>query len=73
MQNTTNNTTKIKEKIPHGGLKIIAKMSGTTIYTVSRVVNGRSENQKVKKAITKYLNKLNKQHTEFNNAVNSIQ
>lgn len=68
-----NNTTQIKEKIPHGGIKIIAGMAGTTIFTASRVVNGKSENAKVKKAITQYLKQLSKEENDFKKAINPIK
>jgi hypothetical protein len=49
------NTAQIKGKIPYGGVKEIAERAKTSIYTVSRVVNGKSENVKVLRAITQYL------------------
>lgn len=50
--------TDIKSILPHGSIKEIANRCGVTIFTVSRVVNGHSNNTKVKRGIADYLNEL---------------
>jgi hypothetical protein len=50
---------KIKDQLPHGALTEIAILSNVSLQTVSGVINGKSQNRKVLKAITKYLTDLN--------------
>lgn len=57
MQNIVKNN-KIKSAIPHGGVTEIAKIAGVTIFTVSRVLSGKSRNNKVLNAIAVYLDGL---------------
>lgn len=71
MQNIVKNEA-VKKTIPYGGIKEIAKASKTSIYTVSRVVNGRSKNIAVKKAITEYLKNLKATDEELSNSVSSL-
>ncbi len=72
MQNKTVNKANIKEVIPYGGIKEIAKRSKTSIYTVSRVVNGGSKNLRVKAAITEYLIEVNETGKKLNQAVATL-
>lgn len=48
----------IKTAILYGGISEIATAAGVSITTASRVVNGRSRNKKVMKALAGYLNDL---------------
>ncbi len=64
MQNKVNNAS-IKNVMPHGSLKEVAAMAGVTIYTVSRVLNGKSNNRKVLKSITDYLSDLKSEKNEL--------
>lgn len=58
MQQTRKNQNIVKAAIPYGGLSEIATRSNTSVYTVSRVINGKSRNQKVLKEINTYLQEL---------------
>lgn len=55
MQQLGKNKKELKAAMPYGSLSEIAKRSETSIYTVSRVVNGKSNNNKVLKEISLYL------------------
>ena len=59
MQNTVKNITTLRKILPHGAIKEISDKSGTTIFTVSRVFNGKSKNIKVIRAISEYIHDLN--------------
>ncbi len=48
----------LKEALPHGAMTEIAERCGLTKYTISRVVNGQSNNIKAKRAIENYLKEL---------------
>lgn len=67
------NTSKIKEIIPYGGIKEIAEMANCSIYTVSRVINGKSNNKKVTDALTKFLKNLNTKKVDLENTVATLQ
>ncbi len=72
MKKYIKNNAKIKAAIPYGGLKEIAKMSNTSIYTVSRVVNGVSRNLKVIEAITEYLKSLEQTNKNLDDALSTL-
>lgn len=59
MQKNKQNNANLKEILPYGAIKKIAFRSKKSIYTVSRVVNGGSNNNDVLKCITEYLRELN--------------
>jgi|GEM_PF-4791943 len=52
-------TVKNKVHVPHGAIKDIAKRADVSIYTVSNVIRGKSQNRKVLEAIRDYLAELN--------------
>lgn len=45
--------TTIREQLPHGAIKRIAGKTGTSPATVNRVIDGKSDNEKVMAAIAK--------------------
>lgn len=51
-------TTVDKIKIPYGGCKIVAQKAGVSIFTVTNVLNGKSNNPKVLAEIKNYLHEL---------------
>ncbi|PQJ11764.1 hypothetical protein CJD36_008190 [Flavipsychrobacter stenotrophus] len=55
MQQVVKKQNEIKASIPYGGFKEIAASANTSVYTVSRVVNGKSRNRKVLAEINNYL------------------
>ncbi|WP_312340618.1 hypothetical protein [Sphingobacterium sp.] len=59
MENVVKNIENVKKKLPHGAQKEIAEKSGKTIYTVSRVLCGKSNNKEVLKAIHEYVLEMN--------------
>ena len=63
---------QIKSKILYGGAKEIAEKSGTLTVTVSRVLNGKSKNRRVKAAILAYLKKEKATDTEIANTIASL-
>lgn len=65
MKKVNQNIAKIKEILPHGSLKEIALRSNTTIFTVSRVFNGKSNNQKVLSAIIDYAKEIKSVNTQL--------
>lgn len=69
MQQLVKKQNEIKRAIPYGGLTEIAEHSGTSIYTVSRVVNGKSRNRKVLSEIDKYLDELKMTHEGIKNSI----
>ena len=58
MQKYSKGTNVIKAAIPYGGISEIAAASGTSIFTVSRVINGKSRNKKAMEALATYLSTL---------------
>jgi transcriptional regulator with XRE-family HTH domain len=58
MQQVGKNQNNVRAAIQYGGIKDIAERSNTSIYTVSRVLNGKSKNLKVLKEIDTYLKEL---------------
>jgi transcriptional regulator with XRE-family HTH domain len=74
MQQLAKKQNDVKAAIPYGGLSEIAERSGTSIYTVSRVVNGKSRNRKVLTEISAYLTELNTVNESINsNALALLQ
>lgn len=55
MQKNGINTAEIKKILPHGSVKEVAKRSKMSIYTVSRVLNGSSNNPFILKEIEAYI------------------
>ncbi len=66
MQTAIKKQNQIKAAIPHGGLSDIATRSQKSIYTVSRVVNGKSRNRKVLDEIDRYLLELRNRDESIN-------
>lgn len=62
-------TAQIKEKIPYGGIKEIAEKANISIYTVSRVLNGKSKNRKVVRAISEYLKEVKNTNQELQSLI----
>lgn len=62
MQEFGKKQNEVRDAIPHGGISEIAQRSGTSIYTVSRVINGKSRNQKVLAHLNIYLSELKTVH-----------
>ena len=63
---------QIKSKILYGGAKEIAEKSGFSTVTVSRVINGKSKNKKVKTAILAYLKEAKATDTEIANTISTL-
>lgn len=55
MKNVALNTAQIKKTLPHGAVKELAKRSKKSIYTVSRVINGRAFNTDVLAELETYI------------------
>lgn len=66
----TDSLSRIKEQLPFGAISQIAKESGVTYQTVSRVLEGKSNNKKVLKAIADYLRQETKVMQSFNSVAN---
>ncbi len=63
---------RLRSAIPYGGLSEIAKRSGESQSTVSRVVNGKSRNKKVLCIVQEYLTELQLTHIQIDNSVRAI-
>lgn len=72
MQNIVKNTA-IKGAIPYGGIKEIAKRSNTSIFTVSRVIAGRSRNLKVLNVIKDYLSEIHSTNETIRGIINEMK
>jgi len=73
MQKNSVNTAEIKKILPYGAIKKIAKESNKSIFTVSRVLKGASNNQDVKKSIKEYLQEMNDNDKELNTLITELQ
>ncbi len=71
MQYNAINTNKIKEILPHGSITEIAKKSKKSIYTVSRVINGKSKNKDVLLSIAEYIKDIKNVNETLNNVINN--
>lgn len=67
------NTEAIKKILPHGACKEIAIRSNVTIFTVSRVLNGTSNNYKVLKNMKDYIEEVQKTGTDLNSLIAESQ
>lgn len=65
--------TNLKEMIPHGGQKEIAKRAETSAITVNRVVNGHSKNPKILKIIKEYLKELAQEKQELQEVITTLK
>ena len=65
-----NKLDKIKEELPFGAISEIAKRSEVSYQTVTRVLQGKSKNIRVMKAITDYLKEMNDNTQSFNSVAN---
>ncbi len=72
MKKVAINNAKLKEVLPHGACKEVAKRSKTSIYTVSRVLNGRSNNMNVVNEIRKYVEELRTTKEQINETVEAL-
>lgn len=58
MQQSNKSTTFLKAAIPHGGIADIAKAAGVSRFTAMRVLQGKSKNRRVLRALASYLQEL---------------
>ena len=65
MKKLINNIAELKEILPYGAMKDIALQSGTSIFTVSRVFSGKSNNVKVIKGIVDYIKSVDSSIAEL--------
>lgn len=65
MRQDKQNNANLKEVLPYGSMKKIALRSKKSIYTVSRVVNGGSNNTDVMNSIKDYLQEMNANKKEL--------
>jgi predicted transcriptional regulator len=63
---------KIKEQLPHGAQTDIAKRANVHLHTVTRVLNGESENVAVLNAIADYLTERKNEKQNANNRLSSL-
>ena len=73
MENIKNDLGNLRKLLPHGAISEIAKQSNTTIYTVSRVFNGRSKNIKVIRAIGDYVKGIMDKNTEIRTFIDYVK
>lgn len=57
----------VRKELPFGAIAQIAKRSNVTYQTVTRVLNGKSENRNVKIALTEFIKEMNETNQAFNN------
>ena len=72
MQKIGINIEDLKKIMPHGAIKEVAKRSKTSIYTVSRVFRGKSNNVSVIKAIKVYVDEMKATKEAINETVKSF-
>lgn len=72
MQNIVKNTA-IKAAIPYGGIKEIAKRANTSIFTVSRVITGKSKNLRVLNEIKNYLSEIKTTTDEIKGIIDDLK
>lgn len=68
-KDNTNRVAALKKAIPYGGIKEVAKRANTTIYTVSRVIRGGSNNPIVLRVLAEYIEEQNRTKIQLNTAV----
>lgn len=73
MQNKVRNTRGIKKMLPYGSIKIIAGRSNVSIFTVSRVIKGSSNNPEVLKNIKAYIEEVKKVDNDLNSLIAESQ
>lgn len=56
---------ELKSKLPHGYAKVIAEKSGVNLVTVSRWLNGKSDNQLVELAVLEIVADLTEKKNSF--------
>lgn len=64
--------TKLKNKLPHGAQTQIAKNANVHLNVVHRVLNGKSENLIVLKAIAEFLKSHDKIRTETLKTISTL-
>ena len=73
MQNKVRNARDIKKMLPYGSIKTIARRSDVSIFTVSRVIKGSSNNPKVLRNIKDYIEEINKVDSDINSLIAEFQ
>ena len=69
MQNKFRNARDIKKMLPYGSIKTIASRSNVSIFTVSRVIKGSSNNPNVLKNIKDYIKEIQQLDQDINSLV----
>jgi hypothetical protein len=59
--------------LPYGSIKTIARRSDVSIFTVSRVIKGSSNNPNVLKNIKDYIEEINKVDSDINSLIAEYQ
>lgn len=72
MQKIGINIEGLRKILPYGAIKEVAKRSNTSIYTVSRVLNGGSNNVDVINKLKEYVSEMKNTKEEINNTVQSL-
>lgn len=73
MQNKVRNARDIKKMLPYGAIKTIAGRSNVSIFTVSRVIKGSSNNPLVLKNIKDYIEEIKKIDNDLNSLITESQ
>lgn len=72
MKNSILQPERLKAVLPRGAIKDIARRSNKTIFTVSRVINGKSRNQDVIKEVSEYLKELKATSDSIDASINTL-
>lgn len=73
MQKNKINTQAVKKLLPYGANKVIAMRSNVTVFTVSRVINGYSNNPNVLKSLKDYIEEIKKVDNDINSLIDESQ
>ncbi|WP_295714187.1 hypothetical protein [Mucilaginibacter sp.] len=58
---------ELKEKLPHGSGKVIAKIAGVNEQSVSKFLNGKTRSLKLEKAVLEFIAELDQQRDKVLN------
>ena len=67
------NTIGIKNMLPYGAHKVIARRANVTVFKVSRVINGHSNNPLVLKNLKDYMEEIKKIDNDIDSLIAESQ